>query len=411
MRKINLITITILLLSLFSLTLVSAANRPDITVTLISQSPDPVESGQELIVKFKVENNGTQTTDDVILRLLPNFPFQLYGDVAEKNLGKMRGGQNGADAEIVEYRLKIAPSAIEQDTELELELQRGTSITKYVNNDFLIDIRTRDTALAISQVTSEPEQIAPGEYSNVNIMVKNTADSLIKDITFKLDFSSADLPLAPYQSSSEKTLGKLEAGYQDTLTYKIIADPEATLGLYKVPLNITYSDDRGTRTTVSEVLALTIGDVPQLKPFIKQSTVLQANKEGTVTIGLANSGTTNLKFLELEILPSDDFQLVSTSNYFYIGDLDSDDTESEDVDLFINRGLKTLTIPIRLEYRDANNKLFQQQSDLELNLYSASQLKKFGIIQTNNSWVYLFLLLLIVGGYIYYRRRKKKTKK
>jgi len=411
MRRSNFLIIIVLLITLFSFSLVSAANRPDITVNLISQSPDPVEPGQELIVKFKVENNGTQTTDDVILRFLPRFPFELYGDVAEKNLGKMRGGQNGADAEIVEYHLKVAPNAIEQNTELELELQRGTSIIKYVNNDFLIDIRTRDTALAISQVSSEPEQIAPGEYSDVSIMFKNTADSLIKDITFKLDFSATDLPLAPYQSSSEKTLGKLEAGYQDTLTYKIIAEPEATPGLYKVPLTITYSDDRGTQTTVSEVLAVTIGDVPQLKLFIKQSTVLQANKEGIVTIGLANSGTTNLKFVEIELLPSEDYQLVSTTNYFYLGDLDSDDTESEDVDLFINRGLETLIIPIKLKYRDANNKLFQQQFDLELNLYSASQLKRFGIIQTNNSWVFLILIILAIGGYVYYRRRKKKTKK
>ena len=106
-------------------------------------------------------------------------------------------------------------------------------------------------------------------------------------------------------------------------------------------------------------MAVTIGDVPKVKPFIKRSTVLQSQKEGKITISIANSGITDVKFLELFILPSDDYQLISTSDYFYIGDIDSDDTESEEINVYINKDVNKLNLPVRLKYSDANNKDFQ----------------------------------------------------
>ena len=64
-----------------------------------------------------------------------------------------------------------------------------------------------------------------------------------------------------------------------------------------------------------------------------------------------------------------------------------------------------------LKYTDANNKPFQQQFDLEMNLYSSSQLKKFGVLETSNSLSYLLFIILIVVGIILYRNYKKDPEK
>ena len=409
MKKI-ISVILVILMFLLSLGLVQAAGAysgHNIEVTLVSQDPDPVEPGQVAKLRFKIENDGTETTSDVIVKLDLEKPFSMYGGTAEKNIGKLRAAATGADAEIVEFLIKIDEQAAEKETELELEVRVGDASYAFTNDEFLIDIQTHDAVLEIVSITPEPKQIPPGGKSKITVLVKNLADSLLKDVKFKLDFSGSSIPLAPYQSSSERRIAQLQSNYQKVMVFDVVADPEANAGLYKVPLNITYNDEKGNSYLIEDVMALTVGDKPSIKPYIKKSSVLQSKMAGKVTLELANAGTTGVKFLEMEIMPSTDFQLVSTTNYFYIGDVDSDDTESEEIDIYVNNKAKSLNIPIKLKYSDANNQNYQQQFNLKMNLYSASQLKKFGVIPTSMAGVYFLVVILIVVGILMYRSHKK----
>lgn len=386
-------------------------SSPEVNATFGSQNPDPVEPGQIVTVKFKIENPGAETTEDVIVKLIPNFPFTLYGDVAEKNIGKLKAASTGADAIVVEYRLKVDEAAVEGEAELELQVLMGGGGVTYTHDEFLIDIQTHDAVLDITSITFEPKQIAPGETAKITIMIKNMADSLLKDIQLKLNFASSTLPLAPYQSSSERRISQLQSKYQNAVSFNIIADPDAIPGMYKIPLNITYNDEKGNPYRIEDVLAILVGETPNVRVYIKKSSVMQKNKEGKLTLEIANAGTSDIKFLELFLLPAEDYQLVSTSNYFYLGDVDSDDTESEEIDLFIKRGVKTLHLPVKLKYYDANNKPFQQQFDLELPLYSSWTLKKFGLLESSNAGWYFLLLILAVAGFFGYQYYKKYPEK
>ncbi len=403
------IILTIFLILLVLPLVYASSDSPDLTITLLSQNPDPVEPGQVVKVKFKIENEGAESDKDAIVKISSQHPFSIYNDVAEKNIGKLRASSTGADAEIVEFKLKVSESAVEEETELSLSVQIGESSYVYDNDEFLIDIETHDAILDITSITSEPEQVAPGEVAEVNIMIKNQADSLLKDIRFKLDFND-DIPLAPYQSSSERRVAQLKSGFQNSLEFKFVAEPGASPGLYKVPLNITYNDEKGNSYSINDILAVTIGESPNLKTYLKRSTVQSAGTGGKITIELANAGSADLKFLELTILDSDDFNLITTSNYFYIGDVDSDDTESEEIDVYINKGVEKLLIPVQLKYFDVNNQPFQQKFDLELQLYNNKELKKFGLVEANNTWVYLLIFAILIGGYFVYRSKKKHKK-
>jgi hypothetical protein len=391
-------------------TVVLSANTAysEISATLLSQTPDPVEPGQVVKVKFKIENDGVQTTKDVIVKLLPKSPFTIYNDVNEKNIGKLKASSTGADAVVVEFRIKVDEQAVEEETELELMVQVGEGAISYTDEDFMIDIQTHDAVLDITSITYEPEQIAPGENAEIYVQVKNLADSLLKDVRFKLDLSDPMLPLAPYQSSSERRISQLKSNYQSSLSFNIIADPEATPGLFKVPLNITYNDEKGNSYSVDDVLAITVGEKPKIKAYVKKSTVHKTKEEGKITLEIANSGSSDIKYLEMYVLDSEDYELISTTDYYYLGDVDSDDTESEEIDVYINKKVKILHLPLMLKYYDANNKPYQQQFDLEMPLYSSSELKRFGLVESGNGWTYIIIILLGIGGYVYYRRYKKK---
>ncbi|MFH0700925.1 MAG: COG1361 S-layer family protein [Candidatus Woesearchaeota archaeon] len=401
--------ITLMLLIGLSIVWADSYATPELQVTLLSQEPDPVEPGEIVIVKFKIENQGTQTTQDAIVKLLLKYPFTIYGDSAEKNIGKLKAFSTGADAAIVEFKLKIDEQAVEGDAPLDLLVQMGEGAVSYTNDEFLISIQTRKSLLAITSITTDPSPISPGETAKVNIMVKNTANSLFRSINFKLDLSGSTIPLAPYQSTSERVIPQLSPNYQQTLAFSLIATPNAVSGLYKVPVNITYYDEKGTKYTINDVLAIIVGEKPNLNIYLKKSTVMKAKSSGKITIEIANAGNTDLKYAQLILNPSDDYQLVTTRNYFYLGNINSDDTQSEEIDVFLTpKNAGVVHIPGTLKYVDATNKEYQQPFDLELKTYSSSELRKFGVVQSSNSWIYVLLILLIVGGIFGYRYWKKK---
>lgn len=405
MKKFIMVVLLMIILVIFSLSVLADNAQPK--VTFHSQTPDQVEPGQIVTVKFKIENTGAQSTTDAIVELLPKYPFSLYGDTAKKNIGKLRAGSTGADAVIVEYKLKVDEEAVEGDVELEIKVSLTEGGIIYQDDEFTINIQTYDPVLDITKISMEPRQIAPGGTAELKIFVKNLADSLLKDITFNLDFSG-DLPLAPYQTSSQKRIASLQSNHQLPLTFQIIADPNAAAGLHKIPINITYNDERGNSNLIEDILAVLVGDEPDLKIYVKKSTVLQKRKAGTVTIEIANAGTNDIRFLEMEIIPSDDFDLITTSNYIYVGDVDSDDTESEEFEIYVKGGDKTFSLPVRIIYKDANNNEFERQVDLELQLYSSWKLKKFGVLEKSSVGTYLVLIFLGLFGYFYYTRFHKK---
>jgi len=403
--------ILLLLMSVYISTAALPHLTPEIKVTMISQDPDPVEPGQVTKVKFKVENEGKETTEDVIVQILPQYPFSVYSSSNEKNIGKLRAGSTGADAVIVEFEIKVNENATERKTDIDLQVKIGKESTvSYTNSEFQINIQTHDAVLEIGSISSEPKQIAPGGTGKVTIMIKNLADSLLKDIKFQTSLSGTTIPLAPYQSSSERIIPILESNYQKALTFSFIADPTAVPGLYKIPLNITYNDEMGNSYAVNDVLAVIIGEEPKINAYIKKSTVLENKKEGKLTLEIANAGMNNVKFVELFILPSNDYELISTSTYYYIGDIDSDDTASEEISVYINKEVKTLKMPIKLKFYDANNQNYQQQFDLSVEIYSKSQLKDYGLIQNGNSYLYILIIIIVLGGYFYYRYHKKKKR-
>ena len=72
-----------------------------------------------------------------------------------------------------------------------------------------------------------------------------------------------------------------------------------------------------------------------------------------------------------------------------------------------------VNFPVKLEYRDANNKKIEETYQVPLKLYSSWQAKKFGLKKSNTTAIVVILIILGVVGYFLYRKywHKKKKKK
>jgi hypothetical protein len=146
------ITISILLITIFALSVISiahaasagkSASTASVRAVLLNQEPDPVEPGE-------IENNGTATRGDVQVRLITGFPFTIYGSDKTKNIGALRARQTGSDAAIVEYKVRVDEAAIQGIEEVDVQVNMGDGWKTF--EDFPIEIRTRDTILAVQAI-------------------------------------------------------------------------------------------------------------------------------------------------------------------------------------------------------------------------------------------------------------------
>jgi len=68
-------------------------------------------------------------------------------------------------------------------------------------------------------------------------------------------------------------------------------------------------------------------------------------------------------------------------------------------------------LPVKLEYKDANNNDFDEIINLKLNLFSASEAKKFGLVNGNGFMGIFIVIIIVAAGLFFYRRYRKKKKK
>ncbi len=147
-----------------------------------------------------------------------------------------------------------------------------------------------------------------------------------------------------------------------------------------------------------------------IRVYLRDSTIQKANTKGTVTFALANVNNGDARFVQMTVEPSNDYEILSKSNYFYIGDMSADDTESQEIEVFVKDTSKDKIIfPVKIEYKDPDETKYTKNVDVELRLYNANELKLFGFEKPSNMlYISIVLLVVLIVLIFWYRRRKAK---
>ena len=79
MKKILIVILILIVLSLGvnAQVMTKLSKYADVRVSFVNQEPDPAEPGKYVDVRFKFENNGSDQAKDVVIELLPEYPFSL----------------------------------------------------------------------------------------------------------------------------------------------------------------------------------------------------------------------------------------------------------------------------------------------------------------------------------------------
>jgi len=396
---------SVLVLSVFSDS-ANALEAPKVKIFLLNQDPDPVEPGQVVELRFKLQNDGGGSLSNVKVEVIPEFPFSLRpGDGANQSLGDIAGYQRGENIHTFNYKLLVDPEAVEGDHEISV-IYRDSSGSG-AKQTFNVSVRSSDSDIAVTKITTSPERLVPGKEGSLNIQVKNFNTLLVKDVKLKLDFTSELLPIAPIGSGSEQRVSVLKAGESATFNYKIIPYANADSKIYKIPARITFSDDSGKKFNKTETIAIVVGSEPELQITIDKTDILSSGKSGDVTIRLSNSGVSDVKFLTVSLKDTKSIKIIG-ANSKYVGGVDSDDFELVTFKIFINPDSESVVLPLDLQYSDENNQNYKKTANLDLPVYSSKELSDYGLVKSSSwIWIAAAIFVIVAAGFIMFRRKKK----
>ncbi len=383
-------------------------DKYNVAHNLVNQIPDPAEPGKYVEMRWKIENFGTKNAENVIVELLPEYPFSLDpGEGAIQNVGSVWGRQIGEKGVMIYYKLRVDKDAVEGNNQIKLRYSLDNGKSWLILDPFNVRIRTQDAILGIESISSEFDTIKPGEISLVKIKLRNLADSLLKDIKIKLDIDK--VPFAPIGSINEKIIKNLNSGETKEIEFNLMAEPNAESNVYKVPIKIDYMDWSGNKYVRNGTVGLVIGDIPDLLVGVDSSEIVNSGKTGKVVIKFTNKGLTDIKLLNFKLKPSDAYIILSPSQE-YIGNIDSDDYETAEFNLYVKKTSKEIILlPLELEYKDANNKEYKKDVNVELKLYTKTETQKYGLQKKSKVLGIIITLVIIgLGLFVYIRCRKKR---
>lgn len=257
----------------------------------------------------------------------------------------------------------------------------------------------------ITDVQTEPADITPGSNFFLSFKITNKGTQFARDIVSRVTLPNE---MSTYKDIGTHKLLQLNPGESSNVNFSLIVSPDAAEGLYKIPILVEYVNYIGDDRQENETLTAIVASVPKLFAEVKTSEIYKGQDTGKITVTIANNDLANVKFLTLELKPSDNYDIIN-SRRIYVGDLDSDDSQGTDFRIRVNNNLDEIPINIILIYKDAINRDYTQELSPILHISTS---KELGLKSSNTGIILVILIILGAIGYWYYRKHKKnKVKK
>jgi len=179
----------------------------------------------------------------------------------------------------------------------------------------------------------------------------------------------------------------------------LIADADAESKVHKIPYLLDYVDNIGNAYSKNGTIGLVVNEIPEYSVNLEDVDIYTSDQKGKIVVSVSNIGSSEIKFMEVTLQESSEYTLLSPATV-YIGNIDEDDYESASVVLEV--ASDTTTVPVRISYKDALNRQYEEQYDLQLRLGEGNN-------GSSNSWTWaVVIIVVLVGGWWFFRKRRRK---
>lgn len=240
--KNKIILILLMVIACTALVQAGSHDSPNVKAVLLNQDPDPVDAGDVVEVRFKIENKGAVTLEDFVIEILPEYPFSLYSGTSTRNVGKLLS-QTGADAVIVDYKLRVDEDAVEGDNEIKLRYTYGEAGKWWIiEEDLMIDVEVEEVNFQLGSLLTEPaELVADTDDAKLSVELQNIGEEKAQNVIMNINLPEGFKP--SYGYSDRANLGTIDAESSKTGDFYVDVAENLKEGEYSATLKIEYKEE------------------------------------------------------------------------------------------------------------------------------------------------------------------------
>jgi len=371
----------ILLVFLLSVSLVEATVSLSISWQLSAATLRP---GSDTTISLTFTNAGTDVITNVIAKATPGSYIKIISG------GKIElGGISSTTSQQAAISIKVDENAPSTTSYVYLEVDYYTGTSSYEKSFYIPLTIKRKPLLEIKNVEYS-DSAEPGKTLELSFEILNSGDGPAKDLQITLNQSQLFTTIS---SGGETTIKNLDPLKYEKIRFDITINPDASVGINSIPVKLTYYDEtKETSYSETKNIGISITGIIEFVTTFEPGENFYYSNVGKAEITLSNSGTAPAEYVTIKA--SSDFG----SKEFYIGSLDSDDSETIKLVQDLRGATGKYPITLDISYKDR----FQ-------NIYSVTEIVE--AMPTNapvDYTIVIVIVVLIVIAVWYYRKRKKK---
>ncbi len=407
--NIKKIVISVMICVLLSLGAFATTNYDNTVIvpTLVNQQPDPVQPGNYVELRFRIDNIG-QRSQDYTFELLADYPFSFDNPQDAIKDVRIGSGEAGSGATVLYFRVRVDENAVEgQQNNIQLKYHPKSNPNSFVIYEQPIRIESQRGLVQVGDIQLIPENPQVGTQFMLNVGIENLGNSFIENVRVRLD--TDDSGFRPVGSSNEKTIQQIPATQTHMVGFSYFIDANTDVTVHQIPVTLTYVDSKGEERTTTTKIGIPVGAEPSYVTNLQNTEVLMANQNGRITVSISNTGKSDMNFAHLELRTSDEYVILNSPSS-YLGNLLSDDFETAQFTIYTQpTNAESIPLNFQLTYRDSYYAKYTDNFTLDLRLYDTQTAQNLGLIPKQSYSGLIVLVLIIAGvvGFIVYKKRKK----
>jgi hypothetical protein len=369
MKTTSKLAIPVLILLLIGASAAQRGQTTQMDATLLTTDPVPLQTGEDADTTFKVVNRGSTAAEDVRVRIIDSYPFQLKPDRQRNySIGSVTPGEEY----YISTDLLVDGGASDGSHDLKVEIRHG-DFSRFV--DIPLEVQGTEVDLNLANLRTAPGELMPDTEDNkLSLSVINNGDEEAENVVVDLQYPNFFEERSSF--SKRQALGNLNPGETKQAEFYFDLSRNAPEGSVEIPASITYtSDDSTAEIEKTESFKTYISGKPQYE-VVNYTSALDRGKRGTLEVKVRNTGNEESVSTRIRLLDSSDQPFSYSSSSQFIGTLEPGQTgtavfevtpesEAETKDYLVDfeiRGVKntnvftedtTLRLPVDGERRDS----------------------------------------------------------
>jgi hypothetical protein len=281
-----------------------------VTMALTNYNPEPASAGGTFDAHIRLDNIG-DGTQNLVVQAEDTYPFTATGKTVQNvSLGPYQTGNDYID---LDYTMLVDRGVTAGVYALKVRYM-SVGGTSWVEQAFNVTVSGNQFAQIIYV---DQAQLNPGVQTPLNFTITNIGNSALQNLVFS--WSDKNGYILPVFGDNTKYIKYLDVGQSVKLSYTVIANVNAPLGLDALTLNLNYqSASNGTPSVLTTTAGMFIGGKTDFDVSFAESSA------GQTSLSIANTGSVQAFAVKVSVPPQPMYQ-VTGSNAAIIGNLNPGD--------------------------------------------------------------------------------------